>query len=92
MLRVRVQLIKNHGFRKEGYSEEQIWNKYAGCLPSELPEGSTFQDEVYYTILTKACSTNKHVDKLCDRGVWSVVTSVTDDIVDAAARAATLIL
>lgn len=73
------QMLKGGAFQKEGYSEAQIWLKYAGMLPSELPEGSAFHEDVYTTILQKACSTNEQVDKLCgcvgdaaaDAAAWS---------------------
>lgn len=59
------QLLKAGSFRRSGYSDDQIWFKYAGALPSDLPEGAAFPDDVYYTILQKACSSNSVVDKLC---------------------------
>lgn len=59
------QLLEGGSFRTQGYSDAQIWIKYAGCLPSELPDGATFDDDVYLTIIRKACSSNQRVDKLC---------------------------
>lgn len=82
------QMMSSGAFQKEGYSEEQIWLKYGGCLPSELPEGGAFHDDVYYTIINKACSTNKHVDKLCDRGLWSLATASIGDLADVVATQA----
>jgi len=58
-------LLEGGRFRKEGYSEEQIWEKYAGCLPSDLPDGAGFSEDVYLTILQKACSTNQYIDRMC---------------------------
>jgi hypothetical protein len=75
------QLLKGGAFKPDGYSDEQIWHKYAGCLPSELPDGARFDDDVYVTILTKACSTNRHVDMLCGASRWSVdVADVADNV------------
>jgi len=66
-------LLKQGSFQKAGLSEEQLWAKYAekaGLDPRELvdattsPEPSADEAEVYYTILNKACSTNRLVDGL----------------------------
>lgn len=55
--------MKQGRFQKAGLSEEQIWQKYAGCSsPHEVHD-----DEIYRTILQKACTSNQHVDKLCLR-------------------------
>jgi len=76
------QLLAGGVFRPDGYSDEQIWLKYAGCSPSDLPEGAAFDDEVYRTILEKACSTNRHVD------VWCGVNRLAADVADATITAA----
>lgn len=55
--------IKQGSFQSEGMSEEQIWQKYAGISSPREVEG--LDDEVYHTILRKACTSNQHVDKLC---------------------------
>lgn len=72
------QLLDSGRFRKEGYSDEQIWVKYAGMLPSELPAGSAFPDDVYYTILSKACSSNAVVDRLCGQASQAAVAAAAE--------------
>lgn len=56
-------LLKQGNFQRGGLSEEQIWQKYAGC--SSPHEVDCLDNEVYYTILRKACTSNQHVDKFC---------------------------
>ena len=70
-------LLSRGAFQPEGYSEAQIWQKYAGCVPSELPDGVALGDDVYMTVLRKACSTNRYLDTLCGGG----------ELADAAASA-----
>jgi len=77
------QLVKNGSFQTAGYSDEQLWKKYAGCLPSELPEGAEFHPEVYLKIVEKACSTNRHIDQLCGACV-----EVAPTVAEAASRVA----
>ena len=71
------QLLKAGSFQTQGWSDEQIWFKYAGALPSDLPDGGAFPDDVYYTILHKACSSNSYVDRLCGH-VADAATEVAD--------------
>lgn len=74
-------LLQGSGFRTQGMSDEQIWHKYAGCLPSDLPDGAAFADDIYLTILQKACSSNKHVDALC--GHCADVAAAAHEVVSA---------
>ena len=79
------QIAKGNVFQPAGYSEEQIWHKYAGALPSDLGEGEEFSDDVYYTILQKACSSNSVVDRLC--GHVSSAVGAAADVGEAVADA-----
>lgn len=75
------QLIRSGSFRVEGPSDEEIWKKYAGDMPQE---GAIFNEDVYYTILNKACSTNSHVDRLC--GLAEPATAAFSDAAQVAAE------
>ena len=58
-------------------SWEQIWQKYAG----KKPEGEEkFDDDVYLTIVQKACSTNTKIDKLlgCNPASLAAVEAASD--------------
>ena len=59
----------------------------AGSLPSDLPDGAAFHEEVYLTILRKACSTNRDIDKLCGAG-YVDVNEYFDKATEAAEAAA----
>jgi len=75
------QLMCTGAFRTAGPDDETIWKKYGGCLPSELPDGAAFQDEVYYTILRKACSSNRQIDMLCGNyhgGVFDAAVAASE--------------
>jgi len=65
-----VRTLKSGGrFQPGGMSEAQIWQKYAGCVPSE---GDQLEEDVYYTIISKACTSNHVVDDLCVGGLAGV--------------------
>ena len=62
-----VRQISEHGaFQPHGMTEEQVWRKYlpehVEC-PSELSDWEA--EEVYWRVLEKACTTNRHVDRMC---------------------------
>jgi len=74
---VRTLLKPGGKFQPGGMSEEQIWQKYAGCVPRE---GEHLDEEIYHTIISKACTSNKAVDDLCamSDGAVGMVHSAAD--------------
>ena len=64
-------LLESGSFKRTGLSDEEIWHKYAGYVPSE---GESLPEQVYYTIIEKACSSNQHIDAMC-AGVRSAATA-----------------
>lgn len=79
------QLLESGSFQVGGLTEDQIWRKYAGCTPSELADGDAFHEDVYYTVLRKACSSNRYIDSICGGG-YSALNSA--EAIDAATGAA----
>jgi len=84
-------LLRHGTFQSGGLSEAQVWDKYAeeaGIDPEELERSSSSftpgekHAEVFYTVLHKACSSNKNVDQLvgcaeaCAEGVCDIIGSL----------------
>jgi len=65
------QLMEHGTFQTDGPSEEQLWDKYVqryaplASSDADFLDGGSLHEELCYTILRKACTSNRHVDFLC---------------------------
>ena len=81
------RLAASGSYEPGGITSDEVWRKYAGFVPRE---GERLPNDVYYTILRKACTSNSQIDALCSGMSTAEVGAVAEaaaEVVEAMSAA-----